>query len=83
MAGFVCGRHCGPCRRGGDFLALAGKQLGEGQAGTVIDGDVQVLPTGATAHGAAIALTGPVTGDAVAHAVDAAKLLDVDVDELA
>jgi hypothetical protein len=35
------------------------------------------------AASAAVALAGPVAGDAVADAIDAAELLDVDMDELA
>jgi hypothetical protein len=57
--------------------ALVGEHLRVGEAGAVIDADVQELPAGATGAGGAIAV------DAVAGALDAAELLDVDVDELA
>ena len=63
----------------GAFLALVGHDGGEGQARGVVDGDVEVLPAGA----ALPALAAAVAGDAVADAVDAAELLDVDVDQLA
>ena len=57
--------------------ALVGEHLGVGQAGAVIDADVQELPAGPAGAGGAIAV------DPVAGPLDAPELLDVDVDELA
>jgi hypothetical protein len=45
----------------------------------VVDGQMQILPADAAAR----ALPGAVAGDAMAHAFEAAELLDVDVDQLA
>ena len=55
---------------------FVGEELGEGEAGVVVDGDVEVLPAGAAD---VIALA--VAGDAVAGAHDAGELLDVEVEE--
>lgn len=41
------------------------------------------LPTQALADAAPVALSGAIAGDAMADALDAAELLDVDVDEFA
>src|SRR4051812_49853229 len=59
----------------GAFLALVGQHGGEGQPRGIVDGDVEVFPAGA----ALAALPDAVAGDAVADAVDRAKLLDVDM----
>jgi hypothetical protein len=61
---------------GGVFLAFAGEQLCVGQARTVIDGDVKILPSKATTDGSPIALAAAIAGDAVA------EFLDVDMDQL-
>ena len=63
----------------GAFLALVGKQFRIGQPRGVIDSDMHVFP----ADAALVALAGSIAGDAMADAVDAAELLDVDMDELA
>ena len=53
--------------------------VGEAEAGVVVDADMDELPTDATA----VALSGPITGDAMADLVEAAEFLDIDVDHLA
>ena len=58
---------------------FVGQDLREGDARGIVDGHMDELPADATA----VALAGAVTGDAVADPVEAAELLDVDVDELA
>ncbi|KQT70250.1 hypothetical protein ASG51_14460 [Methylobacterium sp. Leaf465] len=58
---------------------LVRMDLGVGQPGMVVDGQVQILP----ADPAALALAGALAGDAMAGALEAAELLDVDVDQLA
>ena len=58
---------------------LVGQDLAEGDTGVVVDANVQILP----ADAASVALAGAVAGDAVAWAVEAAELLDIDVDEFA
>ena len=56
---------------------LVGKQAGEGEAGVIIDGDVQAFDAGtAVAQGA-------IAGGADTRALEAAQLLDVEVEELA
>src|ERR1700750_1045973 len=60
-------------------LALVGLYLGEGDARSVVDADMDELP----ADAACIALTGSVAGDAMADLVELAELLDVDVDQFA
>jgi hypothetical protein len=61
----------------GALLALVGQDLDEGDARGVVEADVDELPADATA------LAGPLTGDAVADLLEAAELLDVEVDQLA
>ncbi len=56
---------------------LVREELGEGETGMVVDGDVEELPTGAWG---VIVLA--VAGDAVAGAHDARELLDIEMDEL-
>src|SRR4051812_15423713 len=63
----------------GTVLALVGQQLGVSQPRGIIDGDMHILP----ADPALIALTGAVASDAMADAIDAAELLDVDMDQFA
>jgi hypothetical protein len=60
-------------RGGGSFV---GEDFGIRQSGGIIDGDVNELPAGTAAALPAVAC------DAVADDLDAAQLLDVDVDEL-
>ncbi len=62
---------------GAGFTGLGGQELGVGKPGAVVDGDVEVLPAKP-----ALA-SGPVAGDAMAEAIDAAELLGVDMDQLA
>src|SRR5512134_754895 len=63
----------------GAFLAFGGHDLSDGNPGVVVDADMHELP----ADAACPALTGSIAGDAVPDPVEAAQLLDVDVDELA
>src|SRR5438034_7227260 len=60
------------------LLFLVGQDLREGDAGSVVDADMDELPAGA----AGLALL-RITGDAMADLAEAAELLDVDVDHLA
>ena len=60
-------------------LLLVRQDVAEGGAGVIVDADVEILP----AVAAPVALAGSVAGDAVARSVEAAELLDVDVDEFA
>src|ERR1700759_3812783 len=71
-----------PQEAGGRLAALVCEHLHVGQAGRVIDADVDELPAGdavATGVGEAIAA---VAGDAMSRAQDPPQLLDVDVDQL-
>ena len=74
-------------RAGGEddstFLAFIRQQLGVGQAGGIIDGDVQELPTKTTPDGAPIALSGAIAGDPMTNSLDTAELLDIDMDQFA
>ena len=56
---------------------LIWEELGESEAGMVVDGDVEELPTGTRG---VIALA--ITGDAMAGAHDACELFDIEMDEL-
>ena len=58
---------------------LVGLDLGEGDAGMIVDADVDELP----ADAAAVALAGPIAGDAVTDLVETTELFDIDVDDLA
>jgi hypothetical protein len=62
------------CRRG----VLVVEDFDVGEASGVIDGDVAVLPAGAS-----VAVLFTSTGDAMARDAEPAQLLDIDVDELA
>jgi hypothetical protein len=64
---------------GGALFLLIGHDLRESDARSVVDADMDKLPADATA----VALAGAVAGDAVADPVEAAELLDVDMDHLA
>jgi hypothetical protein len=57
---------------------LVWEELGESEAGMIVDGDVEELPTGA-----ADMIVLRIAGDAVARADDAGEFLDVEVNELA
>src|SRR4029077_4017883 len=63
----------------GAFLLLIREDVGTGDAGVVVDGDVSILPAG----GLATAMAGATAGDAMANAVEAAEFLDIEVDDLA
>ena len=63
----------------GAVRLLVGFDFGESDPGMVVDTDVDELP----ADAAAIALSGPIAGDAVADLLETTELLDVDVDHLA
>ena len=63
--------------------AFAGEQLSEGQPGAVIDGDVQIFPAEPASDAAFTALIAAITGNTMADPIDAAKLLDVDMDQFA
>src|SRR5690606_25777024 len=63
----------------GAFLAFGGHDPNEGDPGVVVDADMHELP----ADAACPALTGSIASDAVSDPVEAAQLLDVDVNELA
>src|SRR5258708_18138243 len=67
----------------GALLPLIGHHFGNGDAGRVVDADVDELPAEPFAAPAPIALASAIAGDAVSEAIDPAELLDVDVDELA
>src|SRR4051794_25099129 len=92
-AGAIVGHHTGDRdakarvvgdrrREEGDralLLLLVREDLREGHPGGVVDADVDELPSDAPA----LALTGSVAGDAMADAVEAAELFDIDVDQVA
>ena len=59
------------------LFALVGEDFRVGQAGGIVDADVEEIPADAAAA------AGSITGDAVSNAVDLAELLDVKVDQLA
>src|SRR3954471_15505856 len=61
------------------LLFLVRKDLREGHPGGVVDADVDELPSDAPT----LALTGAIAGDAMADAIEAAKLFDIDVDQFA
>ena len=64
---------------GDDALGgFIGEELGEGQAAVIVDGDVEVFPA-CTADVIVLA----VAGDAVAGALDAGELLDVEMEQFA
>jgi hypothetical protein len=62
---------------------LSRQYLDEGDAGGVVDADMNAFPANSLATRPPVALASAIAGDAVADAVDAACFLDVDVDELA
>jgi hypothetical protein len=62
---------------GGTASPLAVHNLGEGDARSIVDGDMDELPTGPFAACPQVALSSTVAGDAMADTVDSAKLLDI------
>jgi len=56
---------------------LIGQDLGESDAGVVVDGDMHVLPAGAMNAAAAVA------GDATTDGVETSDLLDIEVEQIA
>ena len=62
---------------------LIGVDLGERDARGVIDADMDELPTASRARTTWVVLAGPITGDAMADALEAAELLDVEMDHAA
>ena len=89
VAGAVVGHHAsdphaklaevgtGGLEEGGDTgAAFVGRDLGEADAGVVVDADVHVVPAG---PGRALAA---VPGDAVAGLVETREFLDVQVEQL-
>ena len=74
---FVVGNHfLEKCNRAA--LLLAGHDLREGDARVIVDGDVNVLPTDASA----VALSRAVPGNAMTDPIETAELFDVEVDHL-
>src|SRR6516164_6299634 len=69
----------GDQERDGAFLLLVGEDISTRYPGMVVDSDVDKFP--ACTLTAAIACAAP--GDAVAHAAETAKLLNVEMDDLA
>src|ERR1700710_2308751 len=63
----------------GTIGLLIGLDLGERDTGVIVDADVDELP----ADAATVALTSPITGDAVTDLVETTELFDIDVDHLA
>src|SRR3954451_20367349 len=61
------------------LLLLVREDLREGHAGGVVDADVDERPSDAPA----LVLTGSIAGDAMADAVEATELFDIDVDQFA
>ena len=66
----------------GAFLSFTDQHLAEGDAGMVVDGDVNEFPAGRGAVLALVALSHPVAGDAVPGAAEFAEFLDVHLEEL-
>ena len=64
-------------------LLLVGQDFGVGKPGGVVDGDVESFPAETLATRPTIALAFAIAGDAVTDAVDPAKLLGIDMDQLA
>jgi len=66
-------------KRNSAVRRLVGSDLGEGDAGMIVNADVDELPTSA----AALVRTAWIAGDAVADTLETPELFDVDVDDLA
>lgn len=64
-------------KAGGGRGSFIGEDLRVGEAGSIVDGHVNELPSDASR------VLPTIAGDAMADAADAAKLFDIDVDELA
>ena len=58
-------------------MSLIGQEGGEGDAGVVVEGEVQVFPTSAPGF------TGAISVDEMTGAHDAGQALDVEVDQVA
>src|SRR5262249_9333765 len=71
--------HGGPEEGNGAVGCLVRLDLGEGDAGMVVDADMDELP----ADAAAVALAGSIAGGAMADTLETAEFFDVDVDHLA
>jgi len=65
------------------FLLLARQYLHEREAGGVIDADMDIFPAEPFTSGTSVALSSAIAGDPMADAIDATKLLDVQMDYLA
>jgi len=63
----------------GAAALLVGLDLGEGDTGMVVYGDMDMVPADATVTG----LADTVAGDAMADAIESAQLFNVDMDEFA
>lgn len=63
----------------GAFFFLVGQDLREGDAGGVVDADMDELPTAAARAG----IAGALAGNAMTDALETTELLDVDMDHLA
>src|ERR1700744_2463450 len=75
---FVIG-HSRPEKGNSAVCRLVGLDLGEGDAGMVVNADVDEIPASA----AALVRTSPIAGDAVADTLETPELFDVDVNDLA
>ena len=65
------------------MLFFIGVDLGVGDPGMVVDGNVGVFPAGCGSIVALIALAGAATRDAMPYAIETAKFFDVDMNDLA
>src|SRR6266550_3377994 len=72
-------RHSCPEKGNSAVRRLIGLDLGEGDAGMIVNAHVDEIPTGA----AALIWTRPIAGDAVADTRETPELFDVDVNDLA
>lgn len=71
--------HGGPEKGNGAGGRLVGLDLGEGDAGMVVNADVDEVPSGATA----LVRSTRIAGDAVSDTLETPELFDVDVNDLA
>jgi hypothetical protein len=71
--------HGRPEKGHGAVGGFVGLDLGEGDAGMVVNADVDEIPASA----AALVRTRPIAGDAVADTLETPELFDVDVNDLA
>ena len=75
--GFVVGDG-GEQEGNGTLLFLIGEDIGKGDAGMIVDGDMDALPAGPLAT----AMSGAPPGDAMSDAVEAAELFDSEMNDL-